>query len=293
MTPPASGAAERQDAELDRKKVVAATRAVILVGNPNVGKSVLFGALTGKYVTVSNYPGTTVEVTRGAATIEGQPWHVMDTPGTNNLLPMSEDEQVTRDILFTERGYACLQVCDAKNLRRGLLLSAQLAEAEVPFVLALNMADEAESRGITIDEEALARTLQVDVVRTVAVQRKGLSAIQSSLGAARSSPWRPRYDDAIEAAVAEVSALLPRGGMGPRALAIMALYKQAHPDAPYDVPVGSFVRLLNSIDWTDRNKASFVLVALTESRDPALLKQVWMNLLSNAVKYTSRRAAAP
>lgn len=59
-----------------------------------------------------------------------------------------------------------------------------------------------------------------------------------------------------------------------RALAIMALYKQAHPDAPYDVPVGSFVRLLNSIDWTDRNKASFVLVALTESRDPALLKQL-------------------
>ncbi len=223
MTPPASGAAERHQAELDRKKVVAAARSVILVGNPNVGKSVLFGALTGKYVTVSNYPGTTVEVTRGSATIEGQPWHVMDTPGTNNLLPMSEDEQVTRDILLTERGYACLQVCDAKNLRRGLLLTAQLAEAEVPFVLALNMADEAESRGFSIDEASLARTLQIDVVRTVAVQRKGLAAIQSRLGAARTSPWRPRYDDAIEAAVAEVSALLPRGGMGPRALAIMAL----------------------------------------------------------------------
>ncbi len=73
---------------------------MILVGNPNVGKSVLFGALTGKYVTVSNYPGTTVEVTRGSATIDGHPWHVMDTPGTNNLLPMSEDEQVTRDILL-------------------------------------------------------------------------------------------------------------------------------------------------------------------------------------------------
>ncbi len=83
--------------KLEGKEVVPAGRSVILVGNPNVGKSVLFGALTGKYVTVSNYPGTTVEVTRGSASIGGESWHVMDTPGTNNLLPMSEDEQVTRD----------------------------------------------------------------------------------------------------------------------------------------------------------------------------------------------------
>ena len=223
MTPPPSGATARHDPELEGKRVVAATRAVILVGNPNVGKSVLFGALTGKYVTVSNYPGTTVEVTRGSATIEGTPWHVMDTPGTNNLLPMSEDEQVTRDILLSERGYACLQVCDAKNLRRGLLLTAQLAEAEVPFVLALNMADEAVSRGFAIDEARLAKTLQIDVVPTVAVQRQGLATLQARLGDARPSPWRPRYDDAIEAAIAEVAPLVPRGGIGARALAIMAL----------------------------------------------------------------------
>ncbi len=223
MTPPLTGAAERREPELDRKKVVAATRTVILVGNPNVGKSVLFGALTGKYVTVSNYPGTTVEVTRGSATIEGHPWHVMDTPGTNNLLPMSEDEQVTRDILLTERGYVCLQVCDAKNLRRGLLLSAQLAEADLPFALALNMSDEAASRGIAIDQDALSRTLGVDVVPTVAVQREGLSTLQARLGAARPSPWRPRYDEAIEAALAEVGPLMPRGGIGARGLALMAL----------------------------------------------------------------------
>src|SRR5215208_3325686 len=178
--------------------------AVVLVGNPNVGKSVLFGALTGKYVTVSNYPGTTVEVTRGSATFEGQPWHVLDTPGTNNLLPMSEDEQVTRDILLSERGYVALQVCDAKNLRRGLLLSAQLAEAEIPFVLALNMADEAASRGFVIDAPRLSRDLGVDVVPTVAVQRQGLPAVQARLGHARSSGFRVRYDANIEGAVAEL-----------------------------------------------------------------------------------------
>src|SRR5512136_2067129 len=162
---PSAGAARAQP--FDRKKVVTAPRTLILVGNPNVGKSVLFGALTGKYVTVSNYPGTTVEVTRGSATIEGSPWAVLDTPGTNNLLPMSEDEQVTRDILLVERGYVALQVCDAKNLRRGLLLAAQLAEAGVPFALALNMADEAAGRGSHIDVEALAAELGVDVVPTV------------------------------------------------------------------------------------------------------------------------------
>jgi len=221
VTPPATGAARSQPLD---KQVVAAVRSVILVGNPNVGKSVLFGALTGKYVTVSNYPGTTVEVTRGSATIEGQPWHVMDTPGTNNLTPMSEDEQVTRDILLQERDYACLQVCDAKNLRRGLLLSAQLAEAGVPFVLALNMADEAASRGFQVDGAALESALGVDVVPTVAVERKGLPQLTAALPGARRSRFLPRYDDAIEAALAELEPVVPaRGGLSRRALALMLL----------------------------------------------------------------------
>ena len=200
-----------------------APRAVILVDNPNVGKSVLFGAFTGHYVTVSNYPGTTVEVTRGGAVIDGVPWRVMDTPGTNNLLPMSEDEQVTRDILMSERGYVAVQVCDAKNLRRGLLLAAQLAEARVPFLLALNMADEAASRGLIIDRERLAAALGVEVVPTVAVLREGVPELQARLGSARPSRFTPRYDEAIEAAVAEVEPLMPAGGIGARALAIMAL----------------------------------------------------------------------
>ncbi|MGB8932211.1 MAG: ferrous iron transport protein B [Anaeromyxobacteraceae bacterium] len=208
---------------VDGKRVLSTDRTVILVGNPNVGKSVLFGALTGKYVTVSNYPGTTVEVTHGSATIEGRAWRVMDTPGTNNLLPMSEDEQVTRDILLSETGYVAVQVCDAKNLRRGLLLTAQLAEAEVPFALALNMADEATSRGFVIDIPRLAEELGVEVVSTVAVERKGLSTLQSKLSAARPSRFVPRYDAAIEKAVAAVAPLLPRSGIGPRATALMAL----------------------------------------------------------------------
>ena len=221
MTPPSVAAPVRDPLD---KRVVASAHTVILIGNPNVGKSVLFGALTGKYVTVSNYPGTTVEVTRGSATLEGEPWHVMDTPGTNNLTPMSEDEQVTRDILMRERDYVCLQVCDAKNLRRGLLVSVQLAEAGVPFVLALNMADEAASRGIYIDADALADRLAVDVVPTVAVERKGVPQLASRLAQARRSSFAPRYDAVIEEALAEIEPLLTvRGGLSRRAVAVMVL----------------------------------------------------------------------
>src|SRR3972149_9504702 len=89
---------------------------VALVGNPNVGKSVIFGHLTGKYATVSNYPGTTVEVSLGNTTIKGEQHVVMDTPGVNSLLPMSEDEQVTRDILLKEDFDSVVQVSDTKNL---------------------------------------------------------------------------------------------------------------------------------------------------------------------------------
>ena len=220
MTPPPPAVAPVQ--VLD-KELRPEPRTAILVGNPNVGKSVLFGALTGKYVTVSNYPGTTVEVTRGHASIGGRPWIAMDTPGTNGLTPMSEDEQATRDILLRERGYVALQVCDAKNLRRGLLLSVQLAEAGVPFVLALNMSDEAASRGIRVDAAALAAALGVAVVPTVAVERKGLAELQAALPRARASSFAPRYDPAIEEALAEIAPLVRGAGLAERALALMLL----------------------------------------------------------------------
>src|SRR3989304_5741613 len=121
---------------------------VLLIGNPKVGKSALFGLLTGKYVTVSNYPGTTVEVTYGNAVLNKTRTLVIDTPGVNSLVPMSEDEKVTRDMLLTDRAGVVVQVADAKNLRRGLLITLQLAEMGVPFILDLNMDDEAMETGV-------------------------------------------------------------------------------------------------------------------------------------------------
>ncbi|HEX9687464.1 MAG TPA: FeoB small GTPase domain-containing protein, partial [Thermoanaerobaculia bacterium] len=108
---------------------------VVLVGNSNVGKSALFNALTGTYVTVSNYPGTTVEVSTGSAILEGHRTPVTDTPGVASFLPSSEDERVTRDILLSKSHRAVVLVGDAKNLERTLLLGVQLAEMDLPFVL--------------------------------------------------------------------------------------------------------------------------------------------------------------
>ena len=198
--------------------------AVILVGNPNVGKSVVFGALTGRYVNVSNYPGTTVEVTRGEARDRGTSLEVIDTPGVYSLLPMSEDERVTRDILMREPGARVLQVCDAKNMRRSLMITAQLAEMEVPLVLAVNMADEARERGVMPQLETLEERLGVPAVSTVAVRKKGTDRLLPLLEHPSRSSIRVDYGSRIETAILRMEGLLPtRTPIGKRALAIMLL----------------------------------------------------------------------
>ena len=160
------------------------TKKIVLVGNPNVGKSVIFRLLTGSYVLVSNFPGTTVEVSRGRMELGGQTYEVVDTPGINSLIPQSEDERVACEILLREKPDVIVQVADAKNLRRTLLITSQLVEFDVPMVLALNMIDEAEDRGIEIDSQGLSELFSIPVVETIAIFAKGrrrlLSAIQNA-----------------------------------------------------------------------------------------------------------------
>jgi ferrous iron transport protein B len=197
---------------------------VILVGNPNVGKSVVFGYLTGRYVTVSNYPGTTVEITRGEASARGGTVEVLDTPGVYSLLPMSEDERVTRDILMAEPGARVIQVCDAKNMRRSLMITLQLAEMGVPLVLAVNMADEARDRGVMPRLEELEKRIGVPAIPTVAVRKKGIDRLMGLVE--RSSPAHVRvdYGDRIETALARMESLLPPSSpVGKRSLALMLL----------------------------------------------------------------------
>lgn len=170
---------------------------VYLVGNPNVGKSVLFSALTEKYATVSNYPGTTVEVTKGY--IPKKRWLaegklcLVDTPGVNSLIPLSEDERVTRDILYEHERVTgskprVILVIDAKNLRRGLVIAIQLTFAKIPFIVALNMMDEAVSSGVSIDIKKLQEMLKAPVVPTIGIQREGIPEILSLLRKPMTAP---------------------------------------------------------------------------------------------------------
>ncbi len=174
------------------------TKTIALVGAPNVGKSVLFHRLTGRYATVSNYPGTTVDVASGVTWLAGEKWRVVDTPGVNSLLPSSEDERATRDFLLRERPEVIVNVGDAKNLRRSLRLTMELAEYGIPMVLALNLSDEAQDRGIHIDAAGLSKKLGIPVVPTVATTGEGMAALQKALAKPAKPSISPAADSDLE-----------------------------------------------------------------------------------------------
>ncbi|MCR4419790.1 MAG: FeoB small GTPase domain-containing protein [Clostridia bacterium] len=153
---------------------------LVLMGAPNVGKSALFWALTGMYATISNYPGTTVEVTRGRAVIGNRTWEVIDTPGLYSLLPITEEEKVARAILFTGPELV-LHVVDGKHLERSLALTLQLMDTGLPLILVVNMLDEAERAGIKVDLARLQERLGIPVVGTAAATGRGLEELKASV----------------------------------------------------------------------------------------------------------------
>lgn len=182
---------------------------VLLVGNPNVGKSALFNSMTGKYVAVSNYPGTTVEVTEGTINKNGVEIKIIDTPGMYSMLPISEEERVARDFIFYQEADIIVNVVDAKNLERMLPLTFQLIETGLPVILVLNMMDEAEHAGITIDEKSLAQELGIPVVPTVSIKKKGVKTIfEYILNYNAPLPKAIKYDEDIENAITNTEQLL-------------------------------------------------------------------------------------
>lgn len=200
--------------------------AILLVGHPNVGKSVLFHRLTGAYVNVSNYPGTTVEVTR-ANTRFDRAAVLLDTPGVLALPSRSDDERATMRALLHENSRCLVQVGDAKNLRRTLTLTALLAELGVPMVLALNMHDEAAARGVTVDISALSEELGIPVLATVATGGEGIGELTGSLANACKPQPLLRYDADFENEIAHltvaINRLAPHPGLTSRGLAILFL----------------------------------------------------------------------
>lgn len=145
---------------------------VLLMGNPNVGKSVIFSRLTGTSVTSSNYPGTTVEYTEGFFRKNDEIIHIIDIPGTYTLNPTNKAEEVAVEML--KEGDLIVNVVDSTNLERNLNLTLQLLERNIPVIVVLNFWDEAEHKGITIDIERLKKILTVPVIPTVAVKGQGI-----------------------------------------------------------------------------------------------------------------------
>lgn len=178
-----------------------AMHTLALIGHPNVGKSVLFHALTGKYVNVSNFPGTTVDISRGVGSIHHQAWTVYDTPGVLSLNPRTDDERVARDLIVEVQPDVIVQVADAKNLAKSLLLTLELSEFNLPVVLALNMIDESNDRGIQIDFARLSTILGVPVVPTVAISGEGIGELKNQIGRAANLKVTPRYDPALRHAI--------------------------------------------------------------------------------------------
>lgn len=167
--------------------MTAALPTVALVGNPNAGKSSLFNALTGARQKIANYPGVTVERKAGQASFaDGRPLSLIDLPGTYSLTPASPDEAVTRDVVLgrqpgEQRPDALIIVVDANNLDNHLCFTLELLALGLPAVVALNMLDLAERDGLSLDPERLSRELNVPVVPTVAVRRRGLPELLAAV----------------------------------------------------------------------------------------------------------------
>ncbi|MEJ2753122.1 MAG: FeoB small GTPase domain-containing protein, partial [Chloroflexota bacterium] len=148
---------------------------IALAGNPNVGKSTIFNALTGSSQHVGNWPGKTVEKKEGVLKIGTHDVLVVDLPGTYSLTAYSVEEVITRDFIINEHPSAVITVVDASNLERNLYLVAQLVELEVPVILVLNMTDIASSRGLFIDAQKLSTELGgIPVVEAVGNRNLGL-----------------------------------------------------------------------------------------------------------------------
>ncbi len=194
---------------------------VAVVGNPNTGKSTLFNALTGARQQVGNYPGVTVERKTGLCRTPGREFLLVDLPGTYSLAASSQDEQVVVDVLSGRlpgepRPQAVLCVVDATNLRRNLFLVSQVAEAGLPLVIALTMADEAGKRGIRIDAARLSARLGVPVIPCAVPRGQGVAELREALvqvagrpNAFPPVPWPPAVAEAVREVAAADPGLTP------------------------------------------------------------------------------------
>ncbi|MGE4373548.1 MAG: Fe(2+) transporter permease subunit FeoB [Xanthobacter sp.] len=188
---------------------------VCVAGNPNCGKSTLFNAITGARQEVGNWPGVTVEKKFGSYTHKGVSYQVVDLPGVYSIgatSQISEDERVARDYILSGEADLVINIIDASNLERNLYLTTQILEMQVPIIVALNMMDIAENRGLKLDAEALSAALGCPVLALVAARGTGVNVLKNQIAELTANPYpptvKPDYGPLIETCVADVAAKL-------------------------------------------------------------------------------------
>lgn len=264
---------------------------VALVGRPNVGKSAVFGALTGTYANVSNYPGTTVEVFRGRSRVGELELEVLDTPGMYSLMSITEEEKVARDMLLLESPDVVVHVVDAKNLELELPMTLQLLEAGFDLVLCLNMMDEAISSGVQPDPEALSRELSAPVVGTVAVKGEGIDRLKEAIARTLEGKEGPdrallvRYPEPLERALEELERLLSRDyHLSRRAVGVLALQGDPEVLKALSLAEESYQRVIQMKAEVERRLGKEVSYAVAEA-----LRARARELVERVIRASERR----
>ncbi|HEX3073893.1 MAG TPA: FeoB small GTPase domain-containing protein, partial [Ignavibacteriales bacterium] len=194
------------DTYTDTVETAQEKKKLVLVGNPNVGKSLFFNFLSGMYVDVSNFPGTTISITRGSY----KNYNIYDTPGIYGVSSFNDEEKVARDIILESD--VVLNVVNSLHLERDLFLTQQLIEMGKKVVVALNFSDELSKRNIKINVKRLSEMLGVEVIETSAVKKLGFEKIEPALANAREGKIHPEIlsllDGYLDKTVSQADALM-------------------------------------------------------------------------------------
>jgi ferrous iron transport protein B len=180
---------------------------IIIVGNPNVGKTTIFNQLSKKYAITANYPFTTVEINSAPIRISGVEYELIDTAGIYRLDFPSEEGQITRDLLFNLHPKIIIQVIEAAKLEQSLLLTLQLLEQKIPMLLVLNMSDELAKQGVKVSAQTLSESLRLPVVETIAVEGKGIDKIRKMIPKNQFSDYVNNYTPILKKYHQEMEAI--------------------------------------------------------------------------------------
>jgi ferrous iron transport protein B len=198
---------------------------IALVGNPNVGKSSLFNYLTGLGVQVANYPGTTVELYKGKTRMQGRHLEIIDLPGCYSISDQSVEGKIVRDYLIEEKPDVVIDVIDANLLDRNLYMALQLAEMEIPTVIALNFYEECQDCGFRVEHQKLEQETGIPVVPIDALRGAGVMELTEKAVETRDKPPASEfsYDDHIEDAIKRIVSVMPPSMSSGRAFALRLL----------------------------------------------------------------------